>query len=354
MKKYIALALALLLVLTACSTTQTENQDTSTTTTPQIITLPLSERTFSLGVTDIVPQGYPRSSQEDWKNLYTNLSSYGEILGVYADWNDTQKDGIPEKIRNAATIANQTGTELLVGLTFDDAEDKYYFIDNGAAYRTTALQIAREYHPAYMTLGVEVNDYYNKTPEGFEIFAKQYQSVYDAIKKESPSTKVFVTFQLETTQGGRKILGEENTPQWELLDKFGNKLDVVGFTSYPFFTYPNPQDIPTDYYTSISKHTTKPIVFTQIGWHSREEFDNTFARLNDTPYASSEQEQADFLITFLDQTQVLNKEAVIWMHIHDLRGEGNILNFVGLKNNNGRPKIVDAYWKEVEQLPQVN
>lgn len=348
MKTLVIILLTLLLTLTACST----EAITPESTAPQAleVNLPILTRDFSVGITNIVPASYPRSDEQDWNNLYKSLPEYGELLGVYAEWNESQKDGIPQEIRTGAKIANQTGRTLVVGLGIKDAKDKYYFLNNGANYRKTAIQIAKEYHPKYFAVGININEYYAKNEDGFSTYTKQYASIYDAIKKENPETQVFPVFQLELMKGGRELYGEKNDPQWELIKNFENKSDMIGFTSYPLLIYPNPEDIPPTYYSEIKEHTSKPIFFSEIGWHSKEEFDGALSRLNETPFVSNEQEQADYLIAFLDQTQNLDKKGVIWNHVNDLRGELSILNFVGLNNNNGREKIISAYWKKLATL----
>ena len=95
--------------------------------------------------------------------------------------------------------------------------------------------------------------------------------------------------------------------QWSLLERFPQS-DIIAFTTYPGLIYKNPSEIPADYYTEIKSHTTKPVAFTEIGWHSEA---------SPTGWESSDAEQAEFVRTFFDRTKNLDKELTIWSFMYD-------------------------------------
>jgi hypothetical protein len=94
--------------------------------------------------------------------------------------------------------------------------------------------------------------------------------------------------------------------QWFLLEKF--KTDICAFTTYPCLIFKDPSEIPRDYYTEISNYTTKPIAFTEIGWHSEA---------SPLGWESSEAEQAEFIETFHSITKDMNVEITIWSFLYD-------------------------------------
>ena len=124
-----------------------------------------------------------------------------------------------------------------------------------------------------------------------------------------------------------------------MIDLFKEKLDVVGFTTYPFMEYNKVAEIPEDYYSEITKHTDKPVVFTEMGWPSSLEY-----------VESSEQAQVDFLLEFLEQTTSINMEFMIWSFLHDGTFEVEIFNTVALKKNDGEEKLVYEYWGALRSL----
>ena len=91
-----------------------------------------------------------------------------------------------------------------------------------------------------------------------------YNDVYDAVKAESPQTKIFPNFQLEKMKPTKgRTLGEANDPsksEWDLLDRFP-KMDLAAFTTYPGLIYRSPSEIPADYYSEIQQHHHKTCCF---------------------------------------------------------------------------------------------
>jgi len=128
---------------------------------------------------------------------------------------------------------------------------------------------------------------------------------------------------------GQKYWGEYDS-QWEILEKYGGKLDLIVLTTYPELEYDTPNEIPNDYYLKIKNYTDKPIAFAEVGWNN---------------------DNGDFLNKFLDLTKDLDKEFVMWAFLHDM----DVPHFtgIGLRNKDGTPKEVWADWKALRDLPYV-
>ncbi|MBI4267393.1 MAG: hypothetical protein HY662_01245 [Chloroflexi bacterium] len=209
-------------------------------------------------------------------------------------------------------------------------------------YKNSAASFARKYDLKYLGLGIEINILNERSPADFEAFTQFFSEVYDAVKELSPNTKVFTVFQLEKMKGlNGGLFGGSNNPnqaQWALLDRFP-KSDIIAFTTYPGLVYKDPSEIPDDYYADINRHTTKPIAFTEAGWHSEA---------SPSGWESSEAEQAEFVSRFFSLTRNLHEELVIWSFIYD---QETIEPFrsMGLYNKDGMAKQAWEAWLKADE-----
>lgn len=180
---------------------------------------------------------------------------------------------------------------------------------NKQMYLDSAVSFAKEFTPPYLGLGIEINSVYEKSPEDFDEFVEFYNNVYYAVKGVSPESAVFTVFQLELMKGHMLWSDEPANPdnaQWFLLDRF--QTDLYAFTTYPGLVHKDPLDIPVDYYDEISEYVSKPIIFTELGWHSEE---------SPMGWESSIEEQAEFVNTFFKLTKNLDMEIAIWSFLYD-------------------------------------
>lgn len=134
----------------------------------------------------------------------------------------------------------------------------------------------------------------------------------------------------------------ENNQTW-LLEKFDNRSDLIGLTTYPWKKFGDPGEIPEDYYARAAAHTTSPFAFTEIGWISAES------------KGSSEAEQAGFLKRFTALINGTNVGMVNWLFLHEVKIEGIAgkisepeTSTVALKYANGTEKEVYSIWKELK------
>lgn len=99
------------------------------------------------------------------------------------------------------------------------------------AYKRAALNCVKVTRPLYLSIGNEVNRWYEKygaelgNPNSFQHYISLYEEIYDSIKEISPQTIVFCTF-------AREIVAEYRTANLVVLNIFPtNKLDILVFTS---------------------------------------------------------------------------------------------------------------------------
>jgi hypothetical protein len=257
----------------------------------------------------------PRSNDpQDFTGFFEKAIQTGEIVSWVGDWAElNQEDGGGPRV--VACLASTYGyTPLVIAQFFIQSTGQLprpLTPETKQMYLEGASNFASEFRPAYLGLGVEINVLYEKSPEQFDEFVEFFGEVYHAIKSISPETKVFTVFQLERMKGLHGgLFGGANDPsnsQWDLLDQFENS-DLIAFTTYPGLIHKSPDLIPADYYREIISHTDKPIAFTEIGWHSED---------GPLGWESSEEEQAEFVETFLDLSGDLNSGFLIWSFLYD-------------------------------------
>ena len=201
-------------------------------------------------------------------------------------------------------------------------------------YTQSVLDVVHISNPEYLSLGNEVNKWYEKygidehSPNGFHHYVTLYEEIYDAVKEISPETTVFCTF-------AREIVSENREANLDVLKLFDpEKMDILVFTSYPYALkgINTPSDIPDDYYSKAFVYMPgKPVGFSEVAWPSLDPF-------------GGEQGQADFLRDICGRLTIhqdINLYFVGWPWFSDL----NDNDFVGLIKRDGTEKIGYTVWK---------
>ncbi|MBI4739246.1 hypothetical protein HY772_06860 [Candidatus Woesearchaeota archaeon] len=256
----------------------------------------------------------PKSfEQQDFIDFFVKAKQAGEIVTWSGDWNELSGEkGGPRVVMELASRYDYT--PVIITQFFTQSSGKLLRpldAETKRKYKESAVAFAKAHKPKYFGFGIEVNILNEKSPNEFDAFVEFYDEVSTAVKEASPNTKIFTVFQLEKMKGmNGGLFGGKNDPTaatWSFIDRFP-KTDIAAFTSYPGLVYKNPSDIPTDYYTEITKHTSKPIAFTELGWH---------AKSIAADWDSSDEKQEKFVNTFFDLTSGINKELVIWSFLYD-------------------------------------
>jgi hypothetical protein len=225
------------------------------------------------------------------------------------------------------SLATPAGLE---GATLDDPAWR-------AAYRQAAVEVVAAARPRYLSLGNEVNRWYEAhgadplDPNGFQHFVSLYHETYDAVKAISPRVEVFCTFAREVVAENRLA---DVASALALFDP--ERLDLLVVTSYPHAVQSinHPDDIPADYYTSIASLAAgKPFGFSEVAWPSAEPFGGQPA-------------QADFLTRLvgpLTRQQGVDLHLVGWPWLCDIDENDT----TGLIDHNGTPKAAWATWQSL-------
>ena len=211
-------------------------------------------------------------------------------------------------------------------------------LDWRSLYKVSVIDVVKSVKPAYVSLGNEINRWYEKygveddNPNGFQHYVSLYNEIYDLIKDISPQTQVFCVF-------SREIVDENREADLEVLKMFNySKIDILVFTTYPIAIQGinKPSDIPDDYYLVASQYMQgKPFGFSEIGWPTYD-------------LAGGEQAQYDFLINLsskLTINQGISLHLFMYCWIHDLEGGDT----TGLINRNGIEKLGYNAWKHISK-----
>lgn len=249
----------------------------------------------------------PKSFEsQDFHNFLEKVMETQDVLLWAGDWLEVHNGGAPLIFTNLAQQYDYTPI-IEVGHYIQESGELFRpFEEYNQLYLDSTIDFVSEYKPPYFGMGVETNIFAQKNPEAFEEFVPFYNKVYDAIKEVSPHTKVFTVFQLETMKGLDMWEIKENSPHWNMIDRF--KHDIVAFTTYPGLFYRDVTDIPNDHYSEILSHVSKPVAFTEIGWHSAS---------SPVGWESSESEQAEFIYAFYDLTKHMEVEIAVWSFMYD-------------------------------------
>jgi hypothetical protein len=227
----------------------------------------------------------------------------------------------------------------LIGHDFSDSRVRSAFI----AY---AQYLALNYKPAYLALGVEMDLYYGRRGDGpFRNFQSVYFEAYDAVKRASPNTLVFPTFQYEGMIGALRS-GERAQVAWSLVNRFEPKIDMLAIASYPHFLYKTPEEVPANYYNALIGRLDRPIAFTSIGWP---------AAVEGIDPAAAEAAQANFLRRVLFNADELRARMIIWYLARDptvdLGPTFKPLSTMGLFAADGRSKPGLQLWRLLVDRP---
>lgn len=315
-------------------------------------------RGFEVGVAP-VPKHFPGESS-DWQEMLDLLPQVAETVTVQSPWRDgpSSSGQIPSFIQLLGDRQALDQLTPCMGINFFHQAGTFdpdlvcgtgqpNDWSNPAAqeeYQRTALAIASRYHPPYFALALEVNEYALAHPADFERFLDFYLApggLYDCVKSVSPRTKVFVTFQLELMKG-LGGWGFPVHPHWDLIARFGGKLDLLAFTTYPQLDagVATPEAIPARYYGEIRDHSALPIAFVEIGWS--------------TVSSAEQAAQARFVPCFLALAQDLQPLFVNWVFMHDIHAPGGDrpLDYTGLRTFQGEPKLAWRTWKGLKETPR--
>ncbi|OGD61654.1 hypothetical protein A2807_00190 [Candidatus Berkelbacteria bacterium RIFCSPHIGHO2_01_FULL_50_36] len=244
---------------------------------------------------------------EKFTSFFDKAKEIGNAVSWSGPWQDFAKsNGTPSDI---ATLAKQKGFMpiYLTGPTIEEVKNGDY----QTAMTAAIGKFAATEQPKYIGIGHEIDQLYLSSPELLKKYLKAAKPVVGRLRSTSASVKIFATIQYERSQGLRGgLFGGTNDESKSILKKVLPQLemfDFVAFTTYPGLIYKTPEDLPDDYYSKVTSLTSKPIIFTEVGW-SRS--------APEEGYDGSESAQAEFIKEFRHQMEDIKPVLQLWSFLY--------------------------------------
>jgi hypothetical protein len=302
----------------------------------------------------ITPKNFPKHTMTDIDEAFRMARELGDYAVFIYQWGDLNL----ETAKLMMGKSRQVGLIPILGLspTTLDKERKELDLPDSVqrkagsnisfknpvirkAFKESAKDLAR-LEPPYLCLATEINFLALQRLTEYLHFASLYKEVYREVKRISPRTKVFVSFQWEWIRILDAKEPERIKEHTKVIDIFRPELDVIGLTTYPSPFHNSPADLPRDYYSWMDHHIkrTDEIFFMEVGWP--------------TTGTGNEQEQADFIRRLPGLLKGINFNIVAWALLHDVtlaEFDAN-LNTVGLVTNNGQRKPAYDTFMSLKEL----
>jgi hypothetical protein len=364
-----ALALAAFTFLSACGDDSSAGDATAEPRLPgPTVVRPAPEgdpRELRLGFSTLPPE----RTTDSYVNSVATAAQYADIVLIQRapPWEEFMPGGsISDQTRaltelERALLRQYDGLDLFFGIDPTDGVVQRSRIANlpgsvdptvgfadehlRAAFVGYATYVAANYRPAYMALGIEINMLYERAPDQFEAFVSLYGEAYDAVKQQSPETKVFPTFQLEDLEGS---FGTIHPPHWEVVDFFRGRMDALAISTYPFLAdIRSTADIRDDYYSQLRNRFPGEILIAETGYAS--------APVEGKVNVGTEEDQRAFLERILRDAEGNGFSAVVWLAALDpafvSAGATSVFKDIGLRESDGTNKLAWGVWEEWARRP---
>lgn len=331
--------------VTASPTAELTENATPTSTTRAGVAAIENERIVPdgplYGIAGLIPPNFPASTDADYLAFFAALPALGGTVGNYApldDLADNQEVGIAAglQVLPVTGFHREVDGALEVTVDFGDAAQRESFIDG-------LVDFVETYRPPYLGVGNEVNRVWEADPAAFDAWAAALPEIVDAVHEASPRTAVFATFQYEFLAGLDTITGEGRVEDWTPFDIAAPYLDLVAFTSYPYFAFEAPSDVPSDYYAAIREHTDRPVGFTELGWPSAP-----IRPLEGSPLAGlggSPEEQEAFIARLEELLAPVAPKFALWVWAYDTPAVDSTFESLGLSSQRAEAKPALDAWR---------
>ncbi|OQX96641.1 hypothetical protein B6I21_00455 [candidate division KSB1 bacterium 4572_119] len=241
------------------------------------------------------------------------------------------------KLGYAVSPAGHPYDYSLLGEFFQEAAD---MCDGGVVFANSAWRDNYETSGLIPNLQKLVSTFQQDSSD-YMNWIDFFHNACDSIKAHSPNTKVGTVFNFEHLTGVGVLTGF-NQAYWGALDAIDTaKIDILGLTVYPFFSYKTANEIPPDYlYSVFDRLADKPLVITETGWPA-DSFIGT--------WISSPQQQVDYVHKLFGLITGQNVEVVNWLFLNYLMDRTDQTDFeifrsVALRDSLGNDRPALPFW----------
>lgn len=133
-------------------------------------------------------------------------------------------------------------------------------------YRDYVLAFERKYHPEFLGLAAETN--LIRAAGTAALYSAVVQAANDAaadLRTAGRAAPLMISVQVETAWGG--LTGGSYAGVEQDFQDFPFT-QVLGLSSYPYFAYAQPENIPSNYYVRLLNGRTLPVMVVEGGWTS--------------------------------------------------------------------------------------
>jgi len=171
-----------------------------------------------------------------------------------------------------------------------------------AAYINFCRHMIKEFNPAYMAYGVEVNILAKKNPEAFQKYLIMTEQVYTTLKKEYPELPLFLTFHIDS-------FFEDKKQQRKAISSLVPFTDYVAVSTYPHQVKADPENLPRDWFSEMHRLAPdKKFAVAETGFIAEDLVLSKY-KVKISGNARWQEQYVQFL---LEQANDLDAEFVIW------------------------------------------
>jgi len=278
---------------------------------------------FETGVAP-TPKNFPHHRPEDMEEMFQQARELGKFAIFIYQWSQpdlvdvarqmierSKKSGLTPVVAISPTVLGGARNEYDAPASVREKVKEPLSFQNDKVhlpYIETVLELAK-LKPPYLCLATEINFLAFKDIKEYLTFGHVYKKLYPEIKKISPGTKVFVSFQWDFFQVMARDEPDRIKEHGKLIEVFRPELDLVAFTSYPADHVSSVDDILANYYSDLRQHVPKSeeVMFMEIGWPT-------------TGKGSNESQRA-FIERLPELMKDVRPELVAWSLLHDVKVE---------------------------------
>lgn len=318
----------------------------------------LPSRPFAMGIAAIPPD----LSEEAYTALFATADAFGDLLMIQraVPWAELAPGAVLSP-QSEATITQERALLDAHGLQLLFAIDPWLPTDRSQlagdapghgfadpavadAYLAYVDLVVQRYRPQWLALAVDVDQFARARPDDFEAFVAVYDRAYARVKEQSPDIQVFALFQLEDLQG--LLPWSVHAPQFALLLRFADRMDLLAVSSFPSFIYPFGPEIPPEYFSRLAIFR-KPLALVPVGFASEP------GRGGVTFGTPSGQQQ--FVERILREAEEQKWALVVWLSPQDLAYADappyDLVGHMGLRDRRGEAKPALADWEQAALRP---